>query len=276
MMRSVWLLPSRRPPSNSCTSTGELTEIQPDCGDASRATIGTLSDAVTPASIVTVCVTVPASLAGLPAMSVPGGLDAAGLPLGLQIIGRPLDEQGVLNAGLAIEQRAGFTADEGVVFPDHFDHDWRAGSRERVARALDALQPGVTEIHIQPAADTPEVRALTDHAEQWIDDLAFATDGSLAAAIEASAAASHIPLSQIDWFVPHQANQRILDGTAKRLGIDASRVISTVACHGNTSAASVPLALVTAIRDGRIKRGNLVLLEAMGGGFTWGAALLRW
>ncbi len=99
---------------------------------------------------------------------------------------------------------------------------------------------------------------------------------NIAAAIEASASAAGIPLQEIDWFVPHQANQRILDGTAKRLGIDADKVISTVALHGNTSAASVPLALVTAVRDGRIKRGDLVLLEAMGGGFTWGAALLRW
>jgi 3-oxoacyl-[acyl-carrier-protein] synthase-3 len=80
----------------------------------------------------------------------------------------------------------------------------------------------------------------------------------------------------IDWFVPHQANQRILDGTAKKLGIRPERVISTIAEHGNTSAASVPLALDTAIADGRIKRGDLILLEAMGGGFTWGAALLRW
>ncbi|HWX89016.1 MAG TPA: beta-ketoacyl-ACP synthase III [Rhizomicrobium sp.] len=99
---------------------------------------------------------------------------------------------------------------------------------------------------------------------------------NIAAAIVASAEASHIPLGDIDWFVPHQANQRILDGTAKKLGIDPAKVISTVALHGNTSAASVPLALVTAVRDGRIQRGNLVLLEAMGGGFTWGAALLRW
>jgi hypothetical protein len=75
-----------------------------------------------------------------------------------------------------------------VVFPDHFDHDWRAGSRERVTRTLAALEPGVTEIHIQPAADTPEVRALTTNAERWIDDLAFATDGSLADAIAASGA----------------------------------------------------------------------------------------
>ena len=76
--------------------------------------------------------------------------------------------------------------------------------------------------------------------------------------------------------MPHQANQRILDGTARKLGIDPEKVISTVAMHGNTSAASVPLALAAAVEDGRIKRGDLVLLEAMGGGFTWGAALVRW
>jgi 3-oxoacyl-[acyl-carrier-protein] synthase-3 len=99
---------------------------------------------------------------------------------------------------------------------------------------------------------------------------------NIAAAIVASAEASGIAVSDVDWFVPHQANQRILDGTAKKLGIDPAKVISTVAQHGNTSAASVPLALVTAVRDGRIQRGDMVLLEAMGGGFTWGAALLRW
>lgn len=99
---------------------------------------------------------------------------------------------------------------------------------------------------------------------------------NIAAAITASAEAAHVDLADIDWFVPHQANQRILDGTARRLGIDPAKVISTVALHGNTSAASVPLALVEAIKDGRIKRGDLILLEAMGGGFTWGAALIRW
>jgi 3-oxoacyl-[acyl-carrier-protein] synthase-3 len=99
---------------------------------------------------------------------------------------------------------------------------------------------------------------------------------NIAAAIVASAEAAGVAVSDVDWFVPHQANQRILDGTAKKLGIDPAKVVSTVAQHGNTSAASVPLALTTAVRDGRIKRGDLVLLEAMGGGFTWGAALLRW
>ncbi len=84
-----------------------------------------------------------------------------------------------------------------------------------------------------------------------------------------------IPVADVDWFVPHQANQRILNGVAKRLNIPAEKVISTVAWHGNTSAASVPLALDTAVQDGRIKPGHLVLLEAMGGGLTWGAALVR-
>jgi 3-oxoacyl-[acyl-carrier-protein] synthase-3 len=99
---------------------------------------------------------------------------------------------------------------------------------------------------------------------------------NISAAIEASAAAAGISISDVDWFVPHQANQRILDGTAKKLGIDPAKVVSTVASHGNTSAASVPLALATAVKDGSIKRGDLVLLEAMGAGFTWGACLLRW
>jgi 3-oxoacyl-[acyl-carrier-protein] synthase-3 len=99
---------------------------------------------------------------------------------------------------------------------------------------------------------------------------------NIAAAIVASSEAARLAIDAIDWFVPHQANQRILDGTARKLGIDPAKVISTVAEHGNTSAASVPLALVAAVQDGRIRRGDLVLLEAMGGGFTWGAALLRW
>lgn len=82
--------------------------------------------------------------------------------------------------------------------------------------------------------------------------------------------------SDIDWFVPHQANKRILDGAARKLGLDPERVVMTVEKHANTSAASIPLALMTACSDGRIKKGDLVLLEAMGGGFTWGALLIRW
>ena len=95
-------------------------------------------------------------------------------------------------------------------------------------------------------------------------------------AIETSARNAGVKLSDIDWIVPHQANQRILDTTAKKLSVPLEKVVSTIARHGNTSAASVPLALAEAVGDGRIKRGDLVLLEAMGGGFTWGAALVRW
>ncbi|MES1157199.1 MAG: beta-ketoacyl-ACP synthase III [Alphaproteobacteria bacterium] len=94
------------------------------------------------------------------------------------------------------------------------------------------------------------------------------------AMLEACARAG-MTIDQIDWFVPHQANQRILDGVSRRLGIDTAKVISTVATHGNTSAASVPLALDAAVRDGRIRSGDLVLMEALGGGLTWGAALVR-
>jgi 3-oxoacyl-[acyl-carrier-protein] synthase-3 len=85
-----------------------------------------------------------------------------------------------------------------------------------------------------------------------------------------------ITAEDLDWFVPHQANRRIIDASAKKLGIAEEKVVITVDRHGNTSAASVPLALSAAAADGRIKRGDLVLLEAMGGGFTWGAVLLRW
>jgi len=88
--------------------------------------------------------------------------------------------------------------------------------------------------------------------------------------------ATGLTIDDIDWFVPHQANKRILDGTAKRIGLPIEKVIMTVGEHGNTSAASVPLALDVAAKDGRIKKGDLVLLEAMGGGFTWGSALIRW
>ena len=88
--------------------------------------------------------------------------------------------------------------------------------------------------------------------------------------------AAHLTADDVDWVVPHQANARILDATAKKLGLAPEKVVVTVADHANTSAASVPLALDTAVRDGRIKQGHVVVLEAMGGGFTWGAAVIRW
>ncbi len=94
--------------------------------------------------------------------------------------------------------------------------------------------------------------------------------------IEDAFRATGYTAQDIDWFVPHQANKRIIDGAAHKLGIAPEKVVSTVDLHGNTSAASIPLAISVAVQDGRIKRGDLVLLEAMGGGFTWGAALVRW
>lgn len=98
---------------------------------------------------------------------------------------------------------------------------------------------------------------------------------NISEAVEAAAAVAGLQVSDVDWFVPHQANQRILAGVAQRLGIDEHKVVSTVADHANTSAASIPLATATAIEDGRIKPGDLLLIEAMGGGLTWGACALR-
>lgn len=100
--------------------------------------------------------------------------------------------------------------------------------------------------------------------------------GMITDVIEATFSQAGISADDLDWFVPHQANKRIIDASAKKLGIAEEKVVVTVDLHGNTSAASVPLALSVAVADGRIKKGDLVLLEAMGGGFTWGAVLVRW
>jgi 3-oxoacyl-[acyl-carrier-protein] synthase-3 len=110
-----------------------------------------------------------------------------------------------------------------------------------------------------------EGRAVFKHAVAMVTDV-----------IEEAFKATGYTAEDVDWFVPHQANKRIIDDTAKKLGLAPEKVILTVDRHGNTSAASIPLALSVAIADGRIKRGDLVMLEAMGGGFTWGATLVRW
>lgn len=110
-----------------------------------------------------------------------------------------------------------------------------------------------------------EGREVFKHAVGMITDVIY--DAFKATGIDAE---------DIDWLVPHQANVRIIEGSAKKLGIPMEKVVVTVDRHGNTSAASIPLALAEAARDGRIKRGDLVMLEAMGGGFTWGSVLLRW
>jgi 3-oxoacyl-[acyl-carrier-protein] synthase-3 len=97
----------------------------------------------------------------------------------------------------------------------------------------------------------------------------------LAAAVNEALAANGLTNKDIDWLVPHQANRRIIDGVGKKLGMPAERVVVTVDRHANTSAASIPLALAEAVNDGRIARGQLILLEALGGGLTWGSALIR-
>ena len=110
-----------------------------------------------------------------------------------------------------------------------------------------------------------EGREVFKHAVAMISDV-----------VEGAFAATGYSAADIDWFVPHQANRRIIDGSAHKLGIAPEKIVTTVDRHGNTSAASIPLALSVAVKDGRIKAGDLVLLEAMGGGFTWGAVLMRW
>jgi 3-oxoacyl-[acyl-carrier-protein] synthase-3 len=110
-----------------------------------------------------------------------------------------------------------------------------------------------------------EGREVFKHAVAMITDV-----------IEDAFKATGYSAADIDWFVPHQANKRIIDGSAHKLGIAPDKVVITVDRHGNTSAASIPLALADAVADRRLKRGHLILLEAMGGGFTWGSALLRW
>ena len=99
---------------------------------------------------------------------------------------------------------------------------------------------------------------------------------NLADVLEEALAANGMTPADIDWVVPHQANKRIIDGTMRKLGLDSDRVIVTIERHANTSAASIPLALDEAVRDGRIQPGHILLMEAMGGGMTWGAGLARW
>lgn len=99
---------------------------------------------------------------------------------------------------------------------------------------------------------------------------------NIASVMDEAMKEAHVSPDQVDWFVPHQANRRILEGTARKLGIREDRIVMTLDQHGNTSAASIPLAFDMAVKDGRIKRGDLVLFEAMGGGFTWGAVLARY
>ena len=122
----------------------------------------------------------------------------------------------------------------------------------------------------------PSVTMTTGHLRMEGKEVFRHAVTFLAETIEESFRATGLTAEDIDWFVPHQANRRIIDATAKKLGLGTEKVVLTVDRHGNTSAASIPLALATAVADGRIQKGQLVLIEAMGGGFTWGSALIRW
>jgi 3-oxoacyl-[acyl-carrier-protein] synthase III len=157
---------------------------------------------------------------------------------------------------MELQPQAGTTADRGIL-TTHLRSDGRHKAKLYVDGGPSSTQ---TVGHLRM-----EGREVFKHAIAMITDViddAFKATGTSAA--------------DIDWFVPHQANKRIIDGSAHKLGIAPDKVVITVDRHGNTSAASIPLALADAVADRRIKRGNLILLEAMGGGFTWGSALLRW
>ena len=157
---------------------------------------------------------------------------------------------------LEAQEQPGSVADRGILTA-HLRSDGRFKSKLYVDGGPSSTQ---TVGHLRM-----EGRDVFKHAIAMITDViddAFKATGTSAA--------------DIDWFVPHQANKRIIDGSAHKLGITPEKVVITVDRHGNTSAASIPLALADAVADRRIKRGNLILLEAMGGGFTWGSALLRW
>jgi 3-oxoacyl-[acyl-carrier-protein] synthase III len=121
----------------------------------------------------------------------------------------------------------------------------------------------------------PSATMTTGHLRMQGKEVFKHAVGMITDVIEAAYAATGLSSADIDWFVPHQANKRIIDASAEKLKIPPEKVVITVDRHGNTSAASIPLALDTAVKDGRIKQGQLVLLEAMGGGFTWGSVLVR-
>jgi 3-oxoacyl-[acyl-carrier-protein] synthase-3 len=151
-------------------------------------------------------------------------------------------------------------------------------------------EPGILSTHLGADGQYQEllyypVGVSNDLAAAGVGDSRILMSGNdvfkvavktLSAVAEEALAANDLGIDDLDWFVPHQANLRIIQATAKRLGVSMDKVIQTVQIHGNTSAASIPMAFDVAVRDGRIERGQLVLFDAFGGGFTWGSVLLRY
>ncbi|KAA0688899.1 beta-ketoacyl-ACP synthase III [Azospirillum brasilense] len=122
----------------------------------------------------------------------------------------------------------------------------------------------------------PSTTGTAGHVRMNGQDVFRHAVSKLSSVVEEALAANGLEPSAVDWLVPHQANQRIIDGIARKLKLPTDKVVLTVDRHGNTSAASIPLALCEAVHDGRVKRGDLILMEAIGGGLTWGAAMVRW
>ena len=160
-----------------------------------------------------------------------------------------------------------------------------AGAAVLTAQEGDPAQGGVIKTHLRSDGrfkdllyvdGGPSATKTVGHLRMQGNQVFRHAVSKIAGSMTELAEMAGVDIADIDWFVPHQANQRILLGVSKRLGIPEEKVISTVAMHGNTSAASIPLAFDQAVNDGRIKRGDLVLMEALGGGFTWGAALARY
>jgi 3-oxoacyl-[acyl-carrier-protein] synthase-3 len=161
----------------------------------------------------------------------------------------------------------------GAIVMEAQESDGKISSRGVIASQLRSDGAHRTKLYVDGGPSTTQTaghlrmegREVFRHAVGMVTDV-----------IKAAFAEAGVGAADIDWFVPHQANQRIIDASAEKLGIAPEKVVKTVDRHGNTSAASIPLALDVACRDGRIKMGDLVMIEAMGGGFTWGAALIRW
>ena len=173
--------------------------------------------------------------------------------------------------------------DDGRAFGPAPGHGGGDGAGAAVLAASE--EPGIISTHLHADGSYGELLTLPNadrvnpensiHLTMAGNEVFKVAVTELAHIVDETLAANNLDRSQLDWLVPHQANLRIISATAKKLGMSMDNVVVTLDRHGNTSAASVPCALDEAVRDGRIKPGQLVLLEAFGGGFTWGSALVR-
>jgi 3-oxoacyl-[acyl-carrier-protein] synthase III len=161
----------------------------------------------------------------------------------------------------------------GAIVLEARDSDGRLGSPGVIASRLRADGRHREKLYVDGG---PSTTGTVGHLRMEGKEVFRHAVGMVTDVIQGCFVDAGVTADEIDWFVPHQANRRIIDASAEKLGIARDKVVITVDQHGNTSAASIPLALDIALKDGRIKPGDLVMIEAMGGGFTWGAALIRW